>query len=92
MIVYESMFGNTRAIAEAIAEGFGPGVRVLGVADADADARALDGADLVIVGGPTHWSRMSGPRTRKAGLKSVRQAGSDLVLEPGADTGPSVRE
>jgi hypothetical protein len=86
VIVYESMFGNTRAMAE----GFGPGVRVLGVADAD--ARALEGADLVIVGGPTHWSRMSRPRTRNAGLKSACQAGSDLVLEPGADTGPGVRE
>jgi len=84
------MFGNTRAIAEAIAEGFGPGVRVLAVTGAD--EQALEGADLVIVGGPTHWSRMSRQSTRKSAAKSVRQPGSDLALESGADTGPGVRE
>ena len=90
VIVYESMFGNTRAIARVIAEGVGPDVRVLGVAEAD--AREAEGADLIIVGGPTHWSRMSRPSTRKSALKAVRQPGSDLVLEPGADIGPGVRE
>ena len=90
VIVYESMFGNTRAIAEAIAEGFGPGVRVLAVTGAD--EQALEGADLVIVGGPTHWSRMSRQSTRKSAAKSVRQPGSDLALESCADTGPGARE
>jgi len=84
------MFGNTRAIAEAIAEGFGPGVRVLAVTGAD--EQALEGADLVIVGGPTHWSRMSRQSTRKSAAKSVRQPGSDLALESCADTGPGARE
>ena len=90
VIVYESMFGNTRAIARTIAEGVGPDVRVLGVAGAD--AREAEGADLIIVSGPTHWSRMSRPKTRASAAKSVRQPGSDLVLEPGADTGPGVGE
>ena len=49
-IVYESMYGYTRTIAEAIAEGFGDGamlrhVRAAGAAD--------DEVDLPIVGGPT---------------------------------------
>jgi hypothetical protein len=92
VIVYESMFGNTRQIAQAIAEGFGPGadVRVLGVADAD--AAALEGAGLVVIGGPTHAWSMSRPGTRKGAPGYTTKAGSDLVLEPGADTGPGVRE
>jgi hypothetical protein len=49
LIVYESMFGATRAIAEAIAEGLGSGVeaRLIPVAEADANinAGALEGLD-----------------------------------------------
>ncbi len=54
VIVYESMFGNTRLIAEAIAKGFGDetDVQVFGVADAD--PKVVEDADLIVVGGPTH--------------------------------------
>ncbi len=92
LIVYESMFGNTRAIAEAIAEGMRAlaDVKVVGVADAD--ARTVGDADLVVVGGPTHARSMSRPSTRKGASGYVEKPGSDLVLEPGADTGPGVRE
>ena len=94
VIVYESMFGNTRSIAEAIAEGLGSSVevRVVRVADADADATILEGADLLVVGGPTHAWGMSKSNTRKGTPNYVRRPGSDLVLEPGANSGPGVRE
>jgi len=92
VIVYESMFGNTRRIAQAIAEGIGPGadVRVLGVADVDAGE--LEGADFIVIGGPTHALSMSRPGTRRGAPGQTTKAGSDLVLEPGAATGPGVRE
>jgi hypothetical protein len=91
VIVYESMFGSTRAIAEAIAEGLSPSeVRV--VRAADADAAVLDGVDLLVVGGPTHALSMSRPGTRKNAPGYVRKPGSELVLEPGADTAAGVRE
>ena len=92
VIVYESMFGNTRVIAEAIAEGFGDetDVRVFGVADTDPNVVA--DADLVVVGGPTHAWGMSRPNTREGAPDYVRKPGSNLVLEPGANTGPGVRE
>ena len=92
LVVYESMFGNTRTIAEAIAEGLGgdPGAQVLGVGDAGPSA--LEHADLLVVGGPTHARGMSRPATRRDAPKQVRKPGSDLVLEPGADSGPGVRE
>jgi len=92
VIVYESMFGDTRAIAEAIAEGLGEAVdtQVLGVAEAD--HRAITGADLIVVGGPTHGWGMSRPGTRRGAPSYVERPGSDLVLEPDADSGPGVRE
>lgn len=92
VIMYESMFGSTRAIAEAIAEGLGPSVDARVVRVADADASTLEGADLLVVGGPTHAWSMSRPNTRKGAPGYVRKPGSGLVLEPGADTGPGVRE
>ena len=47
-IVYESMFGNTRVIAEAIAQGMGQGADVRLVRVADTYADVLQGADLVV--------------------------------------------
>ena len=92
VIVYESMFGNTRAIAGAIAEGLGAmcDTEVVGVAEAE--RRTIDDADLLVVGGPTHAWGMSRPSTRKGAPSYASKPGSDLVLEPGADSGPGVRE
>src|SRR6266480_4926455 len=54
VIVYESMFGNTHLIADAIAEGLALGNEVTVVPVARAGRELLDGADLVVAGGPTH--------------------------------------
>ncbi|WP_054812747.1 flavodoxin family protein [Nocardia arizonensis] len=63
-IVYESVFGNTRAVAEAIAEGLREQAEVelleVGTATESAD-RPID---LLVVGGPTHAFGLSRPRTR----------------------------
>ena len=91
LIVYESMFGSTRAIAEAVAEGLSPSeVRV--VRAADAYAAILEGVDLLVVGGPMHALSMSRPSTRQNAPSYVRKPGSALALEPGADAAPGVRE
>ncbi|MGW4370613.1 flavodoxin family protein [Nocardia takedensis] len=63
-VVYESMFGNTRAVAEAVADGlreYGE-VEVLDVAVAAHTHQAP--VDLLVVGGPTHAFGLSRPRTR----------------------------
>jgi hypothetical protein len=92
LIVYESMFGGTRAIAEAIAEGLEPDVAAQVVPVAEADATALDGVDLLVIGGPTHAWSMSRPSTRKSAPAYASKPDSGLVLEAGADNGPGVRE
>jgi hypothetical protein len=50
VVVYESLWGNTAAIAHAIAEGIGPDATALATDEAVGDAVA--GADLVVAGAP----------------------------------------
>jgi hypothetical protein len=64
LVVVESSFGNTRAVAEAIADGFDPGWRV-GLVDVDGAPSTVDPIDLLVVGGPTHAFGMSRPETRR---------------------------
>lgn len=92
VIVYESMFGNTKMVAEAIGEGLADCAEVSVVPVTSADAHTLDGVDLVVVGAPTHTHGMSRPRTRKmaGALAGKRESGVELV--PAADSGPGVRE
>lgn len=91
VVIYESMFGNTRAVATAIAAGIGEVAQVEVVRVADVDEHVLAGADLLIVGGPTHAHGRSRPSTRM-GARSYVEKDSSLRLETGADTGPGVRD
>jgi len=50
VVVYESLWGNTAAVARAIAEGIGDGA--VAVSTAAATPAALAGADLVVAGAP----------------------------------------
>jgi hypothetical protein len=74
LVVYESFFGNTAHIAEAVAGALrleGWTARVLDVAEVgDAD---VDGIDLLVVGAPTHAFSMSRPSTR---TEAVDRGGS----------------
>ena len=50
IVVYESLWGNTAAIARAIAEGLGPEARALSTAEAS--GAAIANADLIVAGAP----------------------------------------
>jgi hypothetical protein len=52
VVVYESLWGNTAAVARAIAEGIGQEARVLSTGEATGEAIA--GADLIVAGAPLH--------------------------------------
>ena len=67
VIIYESIYGNTRRVAEELADVARAHGEVLLVPAADADRASLEGADLVLVGGPTHAHGMSSRTTRLAG-------------------------
>jgi hypothetical protein len=85
VVIYESMYGNTHLIADAIANGLsGYGdVEVMPVSAAD--RTRVSGADLVVVGGPTHVHGMSRPSTRKAAIAAAEKPDSGLELDPGAE-------
>ena len=68
LVVYESMFGNTQAVAEAVAEGLRTALEVSLVDVGDAPLTIPDDIDLVVVGGPTHAFGMSRPSTRQSAV------------------------
>lgn len=64
LIVYESLYGSNRRIAEAIAAGLGDGVTATVLEAQDAPASIDGGFDLVAVGGPNHKAGLPRPATR----------------------------
>lgn len=98
LIGYESVLGNTRRVAEAVADG----VR-LAVPDAQVQCVQVGrlppeppAVDLFVLGGPTHFLRLPGERTRRMWVRGVLEAsrgasGDPQHLEPGS-AGPGVRE
>jgi len=83
-VVYESMYGNTAAIGEAIAEELrtrglivrsGPVNRV--------DPEGVGDGGLVIVGGPTHAHGMTRGATRKAAVNDKKNTYTAPTVSPG---------
>ncbi|WP_394770651.1 flavodoxin family protein [Lacisediminihabitans sp.] len=92
VVVYESMFGNTRQVAEAIADGLGPYGPVTLVNVNDASAKdAAESASLLVVGGPTHVHGMSRQTSRDEAPSWANDPAKKLTLEPLAP-GTGVRE
>jgi flavodoxin len=63
LVVCESWFGNTRQIAEEIADALG-GAGEAEVLSVDDPLPSLDGVDLIVVGAPTHVHGLSSGRSR----------------------------
>lgn len=76
LVVFESMFGNTQEVAEAIADGLSGRMQVELVEVGAAPADVGDEVALLVVGGPTHAFGMSRPGTRQ---DAARQASDGLV-------------
>ncbi len=91
LIVYESIYGNTHAVAEAIGRGLGAGDEILVVPVAEASAERVSWADLIVVGGPTHAHGMTRENSRRSAREAVAKPESQLALDPAAD-GPGLRE
>ncbi len=83
LVVFESMFGNTEAIAEAIAGGMSETIETECVKVGGAPV-SPEGVDLLVVGGPTHQFGLSRPDSRK-GAASERE-------EPLVSQGVGIRE
>jgi hypothetical protein len=85
VVVYESMFGNTRTIGEAIAEGLsGAGEVMAGTVDELAPEDAADAA-LIVAGGPTQNRGMAKPDARAALTRRGSSTKNGTVL-PGRES------
>ncbi|MGY1679962.1 flavodoxin family protein [Geodermatophilus sp. SYSU D01176] len=85
LVVYESVFGDARTIAQAIAEGLSAGSLPADVAAAgEAPAEIGPDVGLLVVGGPNHAFGMPRRSTREG---AVTQYGADIP-----DTGAGLRE
>lgn len=85
VVVYESLWGNTAAIARAIAEGLGQGSSALSTSAADVGA--VEGADLIVAGAPILGFSLPTDQMRTTIAKSAdpRQPKADL-------SAPAMRE
>jgi len=99
-VVYESMFGMTHDVAEAVAEGVSTAqadARVVCLRVGEATPDRVGTPDLLIVGGPTHMRGMSSGMSRKMAASIEEKAAHGKGehqghgLEPGVE-GPGLRQ
>lgn len=64
LIVYESLYGTNRTIAEAICAGLGASATITLVDAESAPCTIDDQVDLLVVGGPNHQFGLPRPATR----------------------------
>ena len=80
LIVVESMFGNTRMVADAVMVGLAselpPGCEVAVVDVSQAPQQLEAGVGLLVVGAPTHAFGMSRPSTRKSASEQGAEGGT----------------
>jgi hypothetical protein len=82
-VVYESIYGNTAAVAQAVAEG----LRALGEVDLRAVGDESVEADMLVVGAPTHAHGLPSSMTRKAieaAAEDAEAKGNRLDYQPTA--------
>jgi flavodoxin len=73
LVVYESMYGNTMQVAQAIADGLRDHVDAI-VCEVGVAPDTLPDIELLVVGGPTHAFGMSRASTREdAGRRGLRE-------------------
>ena len=88
VVIYESLFGNTRRVAEAIADGLSE------FTDAWVEPASLGThphVDVVVIGAPTHAHSLPREASRADAAKWAADPAQHLTLEPGAIQ-PGVRE
>jgi hypothetical protein len=86
LIIYESLYGNTQRVAEELARVANDHGEVEMMKAEEAPSDAVAGADLVLIGGPTHVHGMSWKATRQGpGGDGVRPLRTDAA-------GPGLRD
>src|SRR5665647_662085 len=79
LVVYESLFGNTEQVAQAITNGLAQHGDVQMVEVTKAPTELTEPVDLIVIGGPTHAFSMSRESTREDAFKQGASQGSKDV-------------
>jgi FAD/FMN-containing dehydrogenase len=79
LVVYESFFGNTEQVAQAIAKGLSEHGEVEMVEVSKASAELTGPVDLIVIGGPTHAFSMTRESTREDAFRQGATQGSTTV-------------
>jgi hypothetical protein len=94
VVTFESLFGNTRRVAEAVADGLsGPGAPRVVLGEASTiDPERAGRAALLVLGGPTHYHGMATPSSIVAARQLQRRLALTGHAEPrGAEHRPEAR-
>jgi hypothetical protein len=83
LVVFESMYGSTHRLADAIASGLRRSGAVTVAPVARARHERLADFELLVVGGPTHAHGMSRRSTRQTAI-DIAEGAQPARLEPGA--------
>ncbi len=85
-VVYESLFGNTARVAQAVADGMGRHLDV--ELHTVVDGARPEDVDLLVVGGPTHAFSMSRASTRADAVSQGASADPTIGLREWVDQLP----
>ena len=83
VVAFESMYGHTRLVAQAVADGFG-GDDVAVIPISELDRETLDAVDVLVVGSPTHTHGLPRVGTRKVAIEAAHTPGDDQTVDPSA--------
>jgi flavodoxin-like protein len=89
IVTFESVYGNTRAIAEAVAEGLSEACEVRVSSQDELGEGDATSADLLVVGAPTHMHGLPTSFTRKMAARASED--EHIELDPSATAGPGIR-
>ena len=97
LVIYDSVFGNTEKIAQAMGQAFASQTEATVLRVGDVKPEQLAGLELLIVGSPTRAFRPTPATTKLVGgipaqsLTGVRVAGFDTRISPGDIGSPVLR-
>jgi hypothetical protein len=91
VIVYESLYGNTHAVADAVAEGIAGAAEPQVVSVEEAGRTQPAATDLLVVGGPTHVHGMSRKPMWEAAVKDALEHPEKGLVPDAAAEGPGLR-
>jgi len=81
VIVYESLFGNTKMLSDAIATALRAQYEVVVISASDVSLEYLAQADLIVLGAPTHAHGMSRSGTRQG--TTNQGVAPEVAMAPG---------